>query len=518
MSPPLAAEPHRQALIEGLRDGTIDCIATDHAPHHPAEKEVPFPAAPNGVIGLETAFPALVLGLVEPGVVPLELIVERMTAGPARAFGLPRRASRSEPWPIWRSGTCASATTVSEDDLRSRSRNCAFLGREVQGRCLLTLAGGRIAHSAARGGGMSDVGLYLEDGTSWPGVSVGAPGAAVGEAVFTTAMTGYQEALTDPSYARQLLTFTAPMIGNYGIEDASSESRRVQATALICHEARNYKPNGREGLLDWLRGAGVVALSGLDTRALVRHLRDRGAMLGVACGEGVEPRRGARAARGRAADGGPAAGRRGVRASSTACRRPDARCHVVVLDYGAKASIVRLLEQAGRVVTVLPARRHGGGGRRARARRRAARQRARRSRLHGRARRRGARDGRPGPAALRHLPRPPAARPRARAGDVQAAVRPSRRQPPGASRRASGRVLVTSQNHGFAVRAPENGDGALEVTHRSLYDGTVEGLRLRGRPVWSMQFHPEASPGPHDAREKLAEFVEACAARAGGNG
>ena len=94
---------------------------------------------------------------------------------------------------------------------------------------------------------MSAVGLYLEDGTSWPGVSVGAPGAAVGEAVFTTAMTGYQEALTDPSFARQLLTFTAPMIGNYGIEDASSESRRVQATALICHEARNYKPQRPRG-------------------------------------------------------------------------------------------------------------------------------------------------------------------------------------------------------------------------------------------------------------------------------
>ncbi len=90
MSPPLASESHRRALIEGLRDGTVDCIATDHAPHHPAEKEVPFPAAPNGVIGLETAFPALVHGLVEPGVVTLELIVERMTAGPARAFGLPR--------------------------------------------------------------------------------------------------------------------------------------------------------------------------------------------------------------------------------------------------------------------------------------------------------------------------------------------------------------------------------------------------------------------------------------------
>jgi dihydroorotase len=149
MSPPLASEPHRQALIEGLRDGTIDCIATDHAPHHPAEKEVPFPAAPNGVIGLETAFPALVLGLVESGLVPLELIVERMTAGPARAFGLERpriAVGSAADLALW---DLRERWTVGEDDLRSRSRNCAFLDREVQGRCLLTLAGGRVAHSAA---------------------------------------------------------------------------------------------------------------------------------------------------------------------------------------------------------------------------------------------------------------------------------------------------------------------------------------------------------------------------------
>jgi dihydroorotase len=148
MSPPLAAEPHRQALIAGLLDGTIDCIATDHAPHHPAEKEVPFPGAPNGVIGLETAFPALVLGLVEPGVVPIELIIERMTAGPARAFGLtaPRIAAGAvADLALW---DLRERYTVEEGDLRSRSRNCAFLGREVQGRCLLTLAGGQIAHRA----------------------------------------------------------------------------------------------------------------------------------------------------------------------------------------------------------------------------------------------------------------------------------------------------------------------------------------------------------------------------------
>jgi dihydroorotase len=149
MSPPLAAESHRQALIEGLRDGTIDCVATDHAPHHPAEKEVPFPAAPNGVIGLETAFPALMLGLVEPGVVSLELIVERMTAGPARAFGLPRpriAVGAEADLALW---DLRERYTVGESDLYSRSRNCAFLGREVQGRCLLTLAGGRTAHTAS---------------------------------------------------------------------------------------------------------------------------------------------------------------------------------------------------------------------------------------------------------------------------------------------------------------------------------------------------------------------------------
>jgi dihydroorotase len=148
MSPPLAAEHHRQALVEGLRDGTVDCVATDHAPHHPAEKEVPFPAAPNGVIGLETAFPALVHGLVEPGVVSLELIVRRMTAGPARAFGLecPRIAVGAvADLALW---DLRERFVAEEGDLRSRSRNCAFLGRELQGRCLLTLAGGQIAHRA----------------------------------------------------------------------------------------------------------------------------------------------------------------------------------------------------------------------------------------------------------------------------------------------------------------------------------------------------------------------------------
>jgi carbamoyl-phosphate synthase small subunit len=358
---------------------------------------------------------------------------------------------------------------------------------------------------------MTDIGLYLADDTFWPGISVGAPGAAVGEVVFTTSMTGYQEALTDPSFARQMLTFTAPMIGNYGVEAAAFESRRVQPTALICHEARNYAPNGRTGLLDWLREGRIVALSGLDTRALVRHLRNRGAMLGVACGEGSTREH----ALERLVSEPPMAGRLlagEVSGELDGVPQADPRCHVVVLDYGAKASIVRLLEQAGADVTVLP---HDATAAQVDAI---------------------APDG----VLLANGPGDPGSMD-AHVAEVRAMVDQGRplygiclghqllgralgletfKLPFGhrganhpVYETASGRVLVTSQNHGFAVQAPEGADDALEVTHRSLYDGTVEGLRLRGRPVWSMQFHPEASPGPHDAREKLAEFVEACVGR-----
>ena len=146
MSPPLASEDDRRALIEAVRDGTIDCIATDHAPHAPEEKDVPFEAAANGTTGLETAFPALYRGLVEPGLIDLATLVARMTSGPARAFGLAApRIAVGEPanLALWDLG---ERYIVGESDLRSRSRNNAFLEREVRGRCRLTIAAGRLAH------------------------------------------------------------------------------------------------------------------------------------------------------------------------------------------------------------------------------------------------------------------------------------------------------------------------------------------------------------------------------------
>jgi len=123
--------------------------------------------------------------------------------------------------------------------------------------------------------------VLLEDGRRFDGEAGSAPGLALGEVVFTTGMTGYQESLTDPSFAGQIITFTAPMIGNYGVQADVGESDGVQVRAVICREVRNAVPPGRQGLVDWLDAAGIPVVTGIDTRALVRHLLERGSMRGA---------------------------------------------------------------------------------------------------------------------------------------------------------------------------------------------------------------------------------------------
>jgi carbamoyl-phosphate synthase small subunit len=335
--------------------------------------------------------------------------------------------------------------------------------------------------------------LLLEDGTLFRGESVGADRIAFGEAVFTTAMTGYQEVVTDPSYAEQLVCFTAPMVGNYGVARRRSESSRAHARAVLMREARG------PGWTDWLAAAGVPALTGVDTRSLVLHLRGLGAMRGaVVAGEAsvadtlaaihAQPRMAGRAL-----------------AAEVSTREPyvfsDAgRARIAVLDYGCKRSILDRLAWAGAAVTVYP---HDADADEL-------------ARYDGVVLSNGPGDPEPLAAEVEVV--------RELLGRVPllgiclghqllalATGHTTFKLPFGhrganhpVVECANGRVLVTCQNHGFAVAPSEE----REATHVSLYDSTVEGLDFPELRARSVQFHPEAGPGPHDAWRLIDEFVE----------
>jgi carbamoyl-phosphate synthase small subunit len=330
--------------------------------------------------------------------------------------------------------------------------------------------------------------LVLEDGEVFKGESVGAPGVAFGEAVFTTAMTGYQEILTDPSYCGQLICFTAPMIGNYGVADVRNESERPHAAGVLMREARGPE------WTDWLCERGIPALTGIDTRSLVLHLRERGAMrAGISATlddvKAQPPMNGA------------------ALAERVSTREPyafsDGAVRVAVVDYGVKRSILRRLAGAGVAVTVFP---HNVDADTL-------------ARFDGVLLSNGPGDPEPltrEVAAIRDvLGRVPVLgiclghQLLALATGLTTFKLPFGHRGgnhPVLEREGNqrGRVIVTSQNHGFAVTPSEE----RAATHESLYDGTIEGLSYPELRARSVQFHPEAGPGPHDAWPILAGWVE----------
>ena len=389
--------------------------------------------------------------------------------------------------------------------------------------------------------------VVLQDGTVFSGFGFGAEGRVLGEAVFNTGMTGYQEIVTDPSYHGQMVTFTYPMIGNYGAAEHLLESHQAHSRAIIVREIKNTAWNGTcpEAWGDWLTERGLVGVAGIDTRALTRRIREHGAMPAcVAAGSGLEVADLLAAVRDL-----PSMTGQDLASVVTCsepyewipeCQAPPAEFRVIAYDFGIKLSILRNLTAVGCRVTVVPA--------------------------HWKVEQ--VLEMRPDGVFLSNGPGDPAA-----VGYAVETIRGLLGKVPifgiclghqllalalGLStyklkfghrginhpvrNYLTGRIEITSQNHGFAVEPPgvvrelmqdlsASGPAAMaalsaddmvltspfgpaQVTHLNLNDGTVEGLRLLDIPAYSVQYHPEAGPGPHDSRYLFNEFTRSMRGRA----
>ena len=370
--------------------------------------------------------------------------------------------------------------------------------------------------------------LALADGTVFHGRSVGADGKTVGEVVFNTAMTGYQEILTDPSYAQQIVTLTYPHIGNTGTNSADAESSAVHAAGLIIRDLPLVASNFRseQNLSDYLVANNTVCIADIDTRKLTRIIREKGAQSGcILTGDAADEAIAA-------ANAFP--GLKGmdlakvVTTSSTydwseptwqlgadAPERPEVHHHVVALDFGVKRNILRILVDLGCRVTVVPAQTDFDA--------------VMALKPDGVFLSNGPGDPEPCDYAI-ELAQKVMASGKPLFGiclghQILALASGAKTEKMSHGHHGANHpvqdlsnktVMVTSQNHGFTV-SDEDLPETLSVTHRSLFDGTVQGIKRVDTPAYSFQGHPEASPGPHDAKYLFDAFIEAMAGEGTGD-
>jgi carbamoyl-phosphate synthase small subunit len=368
--------------------------------------------------------------------------------------------------------------------------------------------------------------LALEDGKIFSGLAFGATGEIDGEVVFNTSMTGYQEILTDPSYCGQIVTMTYPQIGNYGVNPADAESGRVYLRGFIVRELCQRPSNFRstQSLDRFLAEAGVIGLSGIDTRTLVRHIRIEGAMKGVLSTDDLDDASLVAKAKGSAGLVGRDLVREVVSGKAyrwneglsewsrlTPAENGTARPaglrepHVVALDYGMKWNIPRHLHDLGCQVTVMPGT--------------ASAEEVLAAEPDGVFLSNGPGDPRPLDYAIATIRGLLGKKPvfgiclgqqllgLAAGAEIYKLKFGHRGANQPVLNNQTGRVEITTQNHGFALKA-ESLPKSIEVTHLNLNDRTIEGIRLRDCPAFAVQYHPEASAGPHDSEYLFGEFVK----------
>lgn len=365
--------------------------------------------------------------------------------------------------------------------------------------------------------------LYLEDGRTFPGESFGARGESIGEVVFNTSLSGYQEVITDPSYKRQIVTMTYPLIGNYGINEEDTESEGPQVAGLVVRELSPLPSNWRsqKTLDDYFKDNGILGIQGVDTRALTKHIRDAGAQMAIISTTDFDPA----SLRAKLEQAPPYVGSDLVK--EVTCREPYAwkqgtwrfpedrsnfpkksgdRFKVIVYDFGVKRNILRHLVDEGCEITVVPASfpaeevlEMGPRG-----------------------------------VLLSNGPGDPAAIPYvidnvkkligklpimgiclgnqilglALGGKTYKLKFGHRGGNQPVKDLTTGKITITSQNHGFCVDLETLDTNEVSLTHVNLNDLTLEGFRHKHLPIFSVQYHPEASPGPHDASYLFNQFYE----------
>lgn len=516
MNPPLRSLEDQQALIEGLQDGTIDCIVTDHAPHTQDEKSRGLAGSAMGIVGLETAFPLMYTHLVQTGKLSMERLIELMCDNPRKIFRLGGKLREGQKACI----SIFEITTpyqIDKEQFLSKGRSTPFDGAKVYGRNLLTLYNGKMVwkdrdfkikkkQNNDKYMKTFNKKLVLENGCEFLGYGFGADKECVCDLVFNTSMVGYQEIISDPSYTDQIVVMTYPLIGNYGINDEDFDSRWITPGGLIVREYCDTPSNFRytKTFAEELEEQGIPGIYGFDTRKLTRIIRDEGTMRAAIVG--IEVSKEAALERIKNTPIRHDSVKRVSCNKRWYSRTPHHKFNVVAIDCGIKLSMVHSLNQWGCNVTIVPFNTTSEE----------------------------IMNFNPDGLFISNGPGSPEDVP-----EIEKTIQDLRGKLPifgaclgheligmaygakvlrmkfahsGANHPVknlqTGLIQIVSQNHLHVIDAESIKGTPLEITHLNVLDNTVEGMECREDKVFSVQFFPDNSDAPRGCENFFAKFIK----------